>query len=102
MMPRIPHPALANPRRWRALRQFVLTRDGYRCQSCHRAAARFEVDHITPVSQGGDWWAAENAQLLCRNCHFFKSNLERIKPNPERDAWREYFEQKTVFKYSDC
>ena len=87
MMPRIPHPATTNPRRWRALRQFVIRRDNYRCRACHRAG-RLEVDHKVPVSQGGAWWDATGLQAICRNCHFDKSRREREKPDPERDAWK--------------
>ena len=91
MMARIAHPALVNPRRWRALRQFIIKRSGHRCQSCGRAFGRAEVDHIIPVARGGDWWAPENLQALCRSpCHFAKSAGERRRAasDPERDAWK--------------
>ena len=89
MMARIPHPATKNPRRWRALRQVVLKRDGHRCRACGKAG-RLEVDHIVPVVAGGDWWDAENLQTLCRFDHFAKSRIDRSGPNPERAAWKEF------------
>ena len=89
MMARIPHPALANPRRWAVVRRAILVRDGYRCRACGKAG-RLEVDHIIPVAQGGDWWDATGLQALCRNCHFSKSASERRRAasDPERDAWK--------------
>ena len=87
MMGRIPHPATANPRRWRVIRQIVLKRDGFRCQSCGKAG-RLEVDHIIPVVQGGSWWDTEGLQALCRACHFSKSKNDISGPDPERDKWK--------------
>ena len=84
---RIPHPALENPRRWQAIRQAVFKRDGHRCQSCGKAG-RLECDHRIPIVRGGEWWAVENCQALCRGCHISKTRIERIKPNAERDEWR--------------
>ena len=87
-MARIPHPALENPRRWAVVRQFVFQRDAYRCQSCGKAG-KLECDHIVPVVHGGDWWAIEGLQALCRSCHISKTRIERSGPDPERDAWRQ-------------
>lgn len=39
-------------------------------------AAR-EVDHITPVSQGGEFWDSGNHQSLCRACHSSKTLREQ-------------------------
>ena len=86
-MARIPHPATANPRRWAVVRRAVLDRDGWRCVKCGKAG-RLEVDHVVPIVRGGDWWAAEGLQALCRGCHINKSRRERVKPNAERDEWR--------------
>ena len=88
-MARIPHPATKNPRRWRALRQVVLKRDGYRCLTCGKAG-RLEVDHIIPVVQGGAWWDAAGLQTLCRACHFDKSRIDVCGPDPERDEWKRW------------
>ena len=94
-MPRRPHPATTNPRRWRAVRQLVLQRDGYRCVKCHKAG-RLEVDHIIPVMQGGEWWTPEGLQALCRACHFDKSRADISGPDPEREKWKRCL-QKFVF-----
>ena len=88
---RAAHPAIANPRRWAKVRQFVLQRDGYRCRSCGKAG-RLEVDHVVPVVQGGPWWDAEALQVLCRGCHISKTRIERTGPNPERDLWKKYLQ----------
>ena len=97
-MGRIKHPALENPRRWRAVRQLVLERDGYRCRACHKAG-RMEIDHIVPVVRGGDWWSVEGLQALCRGCHVRKTRGEQTKPNPERDAWRIVAERARLTPY---
>ena len=81
----------AERRRWERLRLEILARDGYRCRSCGRAG-RLEVDHITPISKGGDPWDPGNLQVLCRSpCHMAKSRAERTRPeHPEIAAWRAY------------
>ena len=94
-MGRIPHPATANPRRWRVVRRLVLKRDGYRCRACGKAG-RLEVDHVIPVQFGGSWWDVEGLQALCRAHHFEKSRIDLIGPDPERDKWK-ICRQKFVF-----
>ena len=83
------HPAIVNPRRWRALRRRILNRDGWRCRECGKAG-RLEVDHVKPVQDGGDWWDPANLQTLCRSpCHFAKTRRENAKPDPPDQAeWR--------------
>ena len=63
--------------RWKKVRRAAIERDGYRCRACGRAAGRFEVDHIDPLSEGGAPYDLENLQTLCRPCHLFKSTLDR-------------------------
>jgi hypothetical protein len=49
------------------LRALVLVRDGGRCRRC--GSARYlEVDHIVPLSRGGDSEDC-NLQTLCRRCN---------------------------------
>ncbi len=50
-----------------SLRAEVLLRDGARCRRCHRAI-NLEVDHIIPVSKGGET-EESNLQTLCRRCN---------------------------------
>jgi 5-methylcytosine-specific restriction protein A len=63
--------------KWRKIRQRILQRDGYTCQSC--GGDGNSVDHILPRLAGGtddDW----NLQTLCGSCNsskggrFFSSN----------------------------
>ena len=77
-----------NRRVWRRVRRLVLDRDGWRCRSCGRAG-RLQVDHIKPLSAGGEPYDLENLQALCAfPCHRDKTAAENRNPNPERDAWR--------------
>jgi len=50
-----------------SLRAQVLLRDGGRCRRCRRAI-NLEVDHIIPVSKGGET-EESNLQTLCRRCN---------------------------------
>ena len=79
-----------NGRRWVAVRRQVLDRDGWRCQQCGRAG-KVEVDHIEALEDGGDPWAPDNLQTLCRGCHISKTDAEnqaRRPARPEVEAWR--------------
>lgn len=54
-----------------ALRYDVMQRDGFKCRLCGRSAQsgiELEVDHIIPVSKGGNS-AFDNLQTLCRDCN---------------------------------
>jgi uncharacterized phage protein (TIGR02220 family) len=50
-----------------ALRKAVFARDGGKCRLC-QAEENIEIDHIHPVSRGGNS-EIENLQLLCRPCN---------------------------------
>lgn len=76
-------------KRWRLVRQKVLERDGWRCVKCGKAG-RLEVDHQTPLDAGGDVYAMDNLQTLCRACHIAKTASENTRPNQARDAWRAF------------
>jgi 5-methylcytosine-specific restriction endonuclease McrA len=59
-----------------SLRYSVLQRDGFRCVICGRSAQdniSLEVDHIVPISKGGQTEYA-NLQTLCMDCNRGKSN----------------------------
>jgi len=65
-------------RPWRRLRQQVLDRDHWLCQTCKRegrVTQAQEVDHIKPVSQGGDDSLA-NLEAICKPCHRRKTASE--------------------------
>jgi 5-methylcytosine-specific restriction endonuclease McrA len=55
------------PQRYEELRQQVLRRDGWRCQSCG-ALSHLEVHHRELRSQSGDD-AEQNLITLCTACH---------------------------------
>lgn len=55
------------------LRQYVRNRDNHTCQKCGKPG--HEVDHITPISQGGTH-NLENLRVLCHQCHKKKTTQE--------------------------
>lgn len=61
-------------RRWRRVRADKLAADPV-CErpGCHHLA---EVDHITPVSRGGDRYDPANLQSLCHTHHLEKTLTE--------------------------
>ena len=49
-------------------RKNILRRDGHRCQYCGRADLSLTIDHVMPVSRGGeDTW--ENLVCACVDCN---------------------------------
>lgn len=42
---------------------------------------RLELDHIIPLSQGGEN-TLSNLEILCQDCHRIKTRLERAKAKP--------------------
>ena len=46
-----------------------------RCMHCNRTLDRYEIDHITPLADGGQHHTA-TVQLLCAICHGFKSKRD--------------------------
>jgi 5-methylcytosine-specific restriction endonuclease McrA len=67
-------PAFYTSPRWRRTRLRVLRRDSFRCLNCGGYAK--EVDHISPIHEGGGEYVLSNLQSLCRECHSAKSNRE--------------------------
>lgn len=59
-------------RRWRLRSQAFLVRNP-RC-SCGELA--IEVDHVTPVEDGGGMWDEGNWQGMCHRCHSAKTNQD--------------------------
>ena len=53
--------------KWKKIRITVLDRDGWQCAICSRPADT--VDHIFPRIKGGDMWALDNLQSLCKSCN---------------------------------
>jgi hypothetical protein len=62
-------PQYAGP--WRRIRLEVLQRDNNQCQikseGCTQIAQ--QVDHILPVSMGGDWFDKDNLRAACARCN---------------------------------
>ncbi len=56
---------------WRQVRYRTFRRDGWSCVKCGRRAK--EVDHITPLSDGGSEFDLNNCQSLCKSCHMQKT-----------------------------
>ena len=61
--------------RWQAVRKAVFERDGWACVLCGKMGI-LECDHRQPIVRAGDWFAMDNLQCLCRNCHIRKSAEE--------------------------
>ena len=68
-------------RAWRRIRHAIMTRDYGLCRTCNsqgRLTMACDVDHITPVWEGGSD-AETNLQALCRPCHKAKSAAEATR-----------------------
>jgi len=68
---------------WGEVRLRVLQRDDYTCQKCGKQNLQYndqKVDHIVPVSMGGDNFDMKNLQTLCHECHVAKTrrDMERL------------------------
>ena len=64
--------------RWKDLRDRVLS-DKPLCTSCEvRGLTEIatQVDHIIPISEGGNPTAMSNLQPLCASCHSRKTRIE--------------------------
>jgi 5-methylcytosine-specific restriction endonuclease McrA len=60
--------------KWLNTRKAVLSRDPI-CQVCDNELST-QVDHIKPLSQGGDPYALDGLQGICVPCHAVKSGRE--------------------------
>ena len=60
--------------RWQKVRSRKIKRDPM-CEHCGKVAV--DVDHITPIKQGGAQYDPANLQTLCRRCHNIKTAGER-------------------------
>ncbi len=70
---------------WRQVRLVVLERDGWRCQIrmgvCTGKATA--VDHVVPLSQGGDAFDPGNLRAACKQCN--SGRIRRRKRRPSRE-----------------
>lgn len=68
----------------RRQRQFLASRQNYKCNHCGidlgRGLIDCDIDHIIPLSQGGKDWrdvdGQRNLQVLCTYCHRNKTKQE--------------------------
>lgn len=69
---------------WNRLRAKIIDRDGLVCQYCQAELESCVIDHIIPVSRGGDN-SEENLTVCCRECNTSKQDRtlnEWDPPNP--------------------
>lgn len=64
-------------------KEAVRARDGHQCRRCG-TKDRLEIDHITPISQGGSN-EASNLQLLCMSCNR-KKRAEQMRSKGSAEA----------------
>jgi len=59
---------------WNRVRQVIWCRDGGVCMKCGKSLYPddFHVDHIIPVSKGGEEWDLSNLELSCPECNLTK------------------------------
>ena len=87
-----------------ALRRWVISRSGDRCEYCQLSQAgqiaTFHIDHVIPDSAGGET-RAENLALACVSCSLKKGARQRILDpetgdrvqifNPRLQVWSGHF-----------
>ncbi|MCU0239904.1 MAG: HNH endonuclease [Pyrinomonadaceae bacterium] len=83
------------------VREIAKNRCGYCLTPQNITAVPLEIEHIFPISKGGNN-ELENLWLSCRNCNGFKytkthavdyqTNLEVEIFNPRKQNWHEHFE----------
>ena len=64
--------------RWRKAREWFLM-NNYECVKCReygKYTPATVVDHIKPVTEGGEFWDEDNWQPMCKFCHNAKSARE--------------------------
>ena len=87
-----------NKRIWEIVRRRVLELDRYTCQSCYRRGGRFHVDHIVPLSKGGELYDPANLQTLCIRCHSEKTAKENAREatSPDEAAWDSWLNHQPI------
>lgn len=82
-----------NSKAWRMTRKFYI-KDNPLCEMCKRkgqTTAGQMVDHIKPISMGGNMLHISNLQTLCNKCHAIKSAYEGVE---YRKGIKNYVRQK--------
>ena len=59
---------------WQRVRRVIYERDGGICMKCGKPVPKnnYHVDHIIPISAGGDEWDLNNLELSCAECNLKK------------------------------
>ncbi len=73
-----PNRAFYNSKRWKMQARAVLFDEPlcqWPCEEGHALAT--EVDHIVPISKGGERWSRSNLQSLCHAHHSVKTRKEQ-------------------------
>lgn len=63
------------------LRDFIFKRDNYTCRYCGTKTAPFHLDHVYPVSKGGET-TEENLVTSCLRCNVKKHATVGMWPKP--------------------
>lgn len=66
-----------NDGRWKRVRLRVLERDAFECCYIGCGARATQVDHIVPVSLGGDYYAMDNLRAICAHHNASRGNGTR-------------------------
>jgi predicted nucleic acid-binding Zn ribbon protein len=89
---------IAHPITWAEARQKAIERDNNTCRKCGKSNLQYndqEVDHIIPVSMGGDNFDLKNLQTLCHECHVYKTteDLARLREDTRFPTFvRDFYE----------
>jgi hypothetical protein len=62
-----------NHHSWKSVRVRILSRDDFTCRYCGKKSPTMTVDHVIPVTRGGDH-NDENLVAACRPCNSKKGN----------------------------
>lgn len=57
---------------WPFAKEYIYKRDGNKCTKCGAGPTKqspLEIDHIVPISKGGERLEHSNLRLLCKPCH---------------------------------
>ncbi len=80
---------------WKRFRLSILREQGGKCVACGNVYAdkHLQIDHITPIRNGGAVYDMANLQVLCIQCHGSKTNSEvlhggGLKSNSKRHEIR--------------
>jgi len=63
---------------WNNLKKEIIKERGNICSQCGNHNFNLILDHIIPVSMGGNEFEKNNLQLLCIDCHNIKTKQDQI------------------------